>query len=412
MSGKTRTVGTGARRRLQESSATSEDGFESWLESLRRRTVGLGALERICRVGDGEIWMRRFWDDPEGSDPLLTIKRIPAWTMLSNGVRRGLISQETSFIVTASSGNFLYELAIATREISKENGFDLHVLGFVPRRIPENNLELIRSLGVNVVKVETEEDLCPREATVMAERRFAARRRDVYNADQYIAHENPLAHQLLTAQTIFDETGSLGLDIETILVPTGTGGTMNGLSSFFKTLKTVEKVEVPEIAGVQPTLKHHILGVHHITIGEGCRWNPETYSAIFRNAIFTVDDVDAYAGMLELHEKGIPAGPSTGLAYHQAKKEAEKGKVVLITSADSDIKYYGWTLEILKGRIGEQIVTRYPAMEEIVSRGIERFGRRSLEGDVSARFAKRYHFGEKGAVLSYEEFLERGGTFP
>ena len=40
-------------------------------------------------------------------------------------------------------------------------------------------------------------------------------------------------------------------------------------------------------------------------------------------------------------------------------------------------------------------------------RGIERFGRKSREGDVSAGLAKRYRFGETGAVLSYEEFLER-----
>jgi len=386
--------------------------FEAWLESLADRTVRGGALERISEIDGAEIWMRRFWDTPQGADPLLTIKRIPAWTMLSNGMQRGLINRRTRLIVTASSGNFLYELAIVSREIAKETGLDLRVLGFVPRRIPQTNLQLIRSLGADVIRVETEQDLCPREATVMAERRFAATRRDVYNADQYISHENPLAHQLLTARTIEQETRSRGLEIDKILVPTGTGGTMSGLSSFYQLLRSIGKGHVPQIVGVEPPVKHHILGVHHITIRRGCHWNPETYTALFRNKILTVDDVDAYAGMLQLQGRGIPAGPSTGLVFHEAQREAEKGRTVLITSADNDLKYHDWTLGILKGRIGDEIRSRYPDMEELVAKHIDLLAKNQRDRDVFERMERIYKSEGDGRVVSYEEFLAGNVSFP
>lgn len=384
--------------------------FGDWLANLRDKTVIRGTIQKVEEINGCEIWMRRFWDDPNGKDPLLTIKRIPAWMILGNGVRRGLINQHTTSIATASSGNFLYELGIAAREISKETGFDLNIIGFVPRRIPDTKLKVIRGLGIDVVKVETEQDLCPREATVMAERRFASTRRNIYNADQYISHENPLGHQIITARTIDEETSSLGLEPDKILVPTGTGGTMGGLSTYYH-LKQGKHRDIPKICGVQPTVKHHILGVHHITIGEGCQWNPETYGALFENKIDTVDDVDAYAAMLRLKEKGIPAGPSTGLVYHQALVEARKGSNILITSADNDFKYYDWTREILSGQIGREISLRYPEMEETVASRLEDLSKKPNEDQILNRIVEIYGSWEIGRETTYGEFISSNYSF-
>jgi cysteine synthase len=384
--------------------------FDGWLDRLASRTVERGTLKKVDEVDGAGVWVRTFWDHPSGEDPLLTIKRIPARTILSNGLRRGLIDEYTKYLVTASSGNFLYELGIAANEISKETGLDLGVVGFVPRRIPETKLEIIRALGVDVVRVETEQDLCPREATVMAERRFASARRDTYNADQYISHENSLAHQLVTARTIDQEMESAGIKADKIVVPTGTGGTMSGLSTYFH-LRYGERGNGPKIVGVQPPLNHHVLGVHHITIGEGCQWNPETYTALFDNSILTVDDADAYAATLKLREKGVPAGPSTGMVYHQALKEAAEGSNVILTSADNDLKYYGWTGEILSGEIGKEICSRYPDMRESLARYLDDLPGKPGSEEILKMVKRAYPSDSYGRVTTYEEFLKNNYSF-
>jgi cysteine synthase len=341
--------------------------FDGWLDRLASRTVERGTLKKVDEVDGAGVWVRTFWDHPSGEDPLLTIKRIPARTILSNGLRRGLIDEYTKYLVTASSGNFLYELGIAANEISKETGLDLGVVGFVPRRIPDTKLEIIRSLGVDVVRVETEQDLCPREATVMAERRFASARRDTYNADQYISHENSLAHQLITARTIDREMESAGIKADKIVVPTGTGGTMSGLSTYFH-LRYGERGNGPKI-------------------------------------------VDAYAATLRLQEKGLPAGPSTGMVYHQALEEAAKGSSVILTSADNDLKYYGWTGEILSGEIGKEICSRYPDMRESLARYLDDLPGKPGSEEILKMVKRAYPSDSYGRVTTYEEFLKNNYSF-
>jgi len=63
-------------------------------------------------------------------------------------------------LITASSGNFLRGLALLADEEACK------VIGVTPPRIPSENLEILKALGVNIIHVSEEYDLCPRETTV------------------------------------------------------------------------------------------------------------------------------------------------------------------------------------------------------------------------------------------------------
>jgi len=163
------------------------------------------------------LFIKKEFESPDSKDPLRTIKRKPALMILFDSIESGML-KEKSTIISASSGNYLYELGIMA------NRLGYRIIGFVPPRIPQEKIEFITSLGIDVVKITQEFDLCPRETTVFLVRNYAERLRNwVYNADQYILSQNIMSHYFLTANEIYEEMKD---DIDFILVGTGTTGTM------------------------------------------------------------------------------------------------------------------------------------------------------------------------------------------
>jgi len=281
------------------------------------------------------------------SDPLRTIKRKPATFLFTDLVERGDLKSER-IIITASSGNFLRELAL----IAMRNGFK--VIGVTPPRIPRENLEILKAIGVSVIHVTEEYDLCPRETTVFFTRALAEKYRlSLVNVDQYSSWQNVLSHIFTT----WMEVKRLG-DFDYICVPIGSTGTFMGLSLMSRLERCRHK-----LIGIQPTKHHHIPGVHHV-IGD-CEWSPEIFSPLVNSDVATVDDVDAYAGLILLWKNGIYGGPSTGMTFAQALKLAKgaRGCRILCISADSIFSYRDYVIEILSG-LRNKLLERYPSLHD------------------------------------------------
>jgi len=309
---------------------------------------------RIINFNNTSIIVKLEYPTDFLTDPLRTIKRKPATLLFEDIYSKGFIRPGRT-IITASSGNFLRELAI----IALNHGFK--VIGVTPPRIPSENLKILTALGVNILHITEEYDLCPRETTVFYTRSLAEKYRfNLVNIDQYNSWQNVMAHLYMT----WREIKELG-EIDYACIPLGSTGTFMGIS----TGCSLEKQKM-KIIGVQPTRFHHIPGVHHI-IGE-CEWSPEIFSSLISREIVTIDDVDAYAGLVMLWKNGIPAGPSTGMAFIQAVKLAKQIKEgnILTISADSIFAYRDYVLEYMK-EIIYQINARYPELEEDCLRYIE-----------------------------------------
>jgi len=309
---------------------------------------------RIINFNNTSIIVKLEYPTDFLTDPLRTIKRKPATLLFEDIYSKGFIRPGRT-IITASSGNFLRELAI----IALNHGFK--VIGVTPPRIPSENLKILTALGVNILHITEEYDLCPRETTVFYTRSLAEKYRfNLVNIDQYNSWQNVMAHLYMT----WREIKELG-EIDYACIPLGSTGTFMGIS----TGCSLEKQKM-KIIGVQPTRFHHIPGVHHI-IGE-CEWSPEIFSSLISREIVTIDDVDAYAGLVMLWNNGIPAGPSTGMAFIQAVKLAKQIKEgnILTISADSIFAYRDYVLEYMK-EIIYQINARYPELEEDCLRYIE-----------------------------------------
>ncbi len=289
-------------------------------------------------------------------DPLRTIKRKPATILLTDLMEKGYIRPGKT-LISASSGNFLRELALKALDLN----LDLKIIGITPPIIPKENLEILKTLGVNIVHISKEYDLCPRETTVFFTRALAEKNRlQFVNIDQYYSWQNILSHLFMT----WKEIKELG-DIDYLCIPLGSTGTFMGVCLGSKLEKSKTK-----IIGVQPTKTHHIPGVHYI-VGE-CEWNPEIYSPIVSYNIATVDDIDAYSGLIKLWEYGIYSGPSTSMVFNYAlklAKEIKEGRILII-SADSVFAYQNYILEYLRN-IKADIIKRYFNFEDSLEKYIE-----------------------------------------
>lgn len=215
-------------------------------------------------------------------DPLRTIKRKPASLLLRDLLEKGYI-RPGKILITASSGNFLRELALKALDLN------VKLIGVTPPVIPRENLRILTALGVDLVHVSKEYDLCPRETTVFFTRALAEKYRlQLVNVDQYFSWQN-LASHLFTTWREIKEIG----DLDYLCIPLGSTGTFMGVW-----LGNRIEGSGMRIVGVQPTRTHRIPGVHHV-VGE-CEWNPEIYSPSIGGEVATVDDVDAYSGLIRL----------------------------------------------------------------------------------------------------------------
>ncbi len=315
--------------------------------------AGLEPITPVRLEGFGSpsaaIWLKSEWTDPEGQDPLRSIKRKPACLLLGDILEKNYASDK-KLLISATSGNFGIEIGM----LATARG--LPFLAVVPGAVPQYNLEVLKALGIDIIRTQ-EQETCPREYTVFFARGYADEfHHRLVNVEQYYHWLNPLAHSLTTAKEIFD---TVDARVDHIVASVGSCGTICGIKQ--NALVSERNVN---IVGVQPAIHHGVPGTH--VIKGGCRWSPENYSPalIPHDKILIADSVDAYAYTAKLWEQGIPAGPSTGMALSQAVRMIEQGATgnIVVISPDNNFKYADLIVEQLEAH-REEIIGRYPSLE-------------------------------------------------
>jgi len=365
---------------------------ENLMQSGRLDPYPIEEIKGFDDEKDLRVFIKREHDNIEGTDPVRSIKRKPASLM-------GLFAEEVKpysrVWISASSGNFVEELGILANEIDKD------LFAVVPPRTPPQKLETLRNLGINVVKVSEEEyDLCPREFTVFWVRAVVNRLNSgrVLNIDQYNSILNPLSHMLLTAKEIDEEFKD---DLTHIFVPLGSTGTFAGICEYFSRFRPWVK-----IVGVQPTMEHHIPGVHYV-MGD-CKWSPEIFGLPDKRTlkILTIDDRSAYIALSELEVKhGIRGGPSSGMVFAALKKELnnmEDGNNILVLSADSSWDYAEWNRAVLTKLKSESVFSKEDSM--LVEKYMELLQRREGASRRVLKVKNIYKPSKKGQLYNLEEF--------
>lgn len=261
----------------------------------------------------------------EGMNPGGSVKERVAWYMIEQAVKRGELNSRKT-IIEASSGN----MAIALASAGGRMGFDVKIA--MSEAMSSERKAIIKALGAKLLLSNKEEGTLG--ALKKVKEIVKNNPEEYWFVDQFNNPDNYMAHY----HGIASEIENCGIEFDTIIAGTGTGGTLMGIAKRFRDKKINSKIK-----GIIPPGGYKIQGIQ----------NPEKD---FRPGILddhyideleeiSVEDAKIMSRDLALKE-GILAGISSGAVLEGARKTAaktEKGNILLIL-ADRGEKYLSTNL--------------------------------------------------------------------
>lgn len=231
-------------------------------------------------------------------------------------------------VIEPTAGNTGIGLALAARQ----KGY--RVIFVVPEHFSQEKQALMKALGAEIVNT-------PRSAgmagAIQRAHQLAAEIDGAYVPQQFANPANPQAHYETTGPEIFEQLQGC---IDVFVAGVGSGGTFTGAARYLKErLPQLKAVAVePEgsiLQGGQP-------GPHR-TEGIGVEFIPDTLDTSLIDAVYTVDDDDAFAMVRDLARRcGLLVGSSSGAAFYAAYQEALKapeGSTIVTVFPDGSDRY-------------------------------------------------------------------------
>ena len=278
-------------------------------------------FRRIVPSGSADVFAKLEYLNPGGS-----IKDRAALGMIQSAEQQGFL-RPGSTIVEATAGNTGIGLAL----IGVSRGYK--VAFFVPQRMSEEKVIIMRALGAEVTRTPDDEGMA---GAINRAQAFASKCNG-FLARQFENPANPGYHYQTTAAEIFQQMEGR---LDAIVIGSGTAGTFSGVAQFMKEkLPGVLAVTVEtqgSVLGGGPPGKHKVEGI-------GSSFIPKNFDPKVCDEIIMVTDEDAFSTVKKLAAKeGVLAGSSSGAnvcAALQIAKRLGAGKRVVTVVPDSAERY-------------------------------------------------------------------------
>ncbi|WKB53551.1 cystathionine beta-synthase [Eleftheria terrae] len=266
--------------------------------------IGRTPLLPVTRLETGpcQLFLKLESQNPGGS-----IKDRIALTMIEAAERDGRL-REGGTVVEATAGNTGLGLAL----VARAKGY--RVVLVVPDKMSTEKVLHLKALGAEVHT--TRSDVGKGHPDYYQD--YAARlARDIpgaFYADQFNNPANPLAHEQSTGPEIWEQAGH---EIDAIVVGVGSGGTLTGLTRYFRRVRPdVEFVLADPVGSI---LCDQVLTGRH---GDAGSWAVEGIGEDFVPSIadlsgvkhaYSISDTESFGAARELlRAEGIAGGSSTG----------------------------------------------------------------------------------------------------
>lgn len=278
-------------------------------------------LRRIVPAGCADIFAKLEYLNPGGS-----IKDRAALGIIRKAEEQGLL-QPGSTIVEATAGNTGIGLAL----IGVSRGYK--VAFFVPERMSEEKVTVMRALGAQVTRTPDSEGMA---GAIRRAQEFTAECNG-FMARQFENPANPDYHQQTTAAEIFSQMEGR---IDAVVIGAGTAGTFTGVARYMK-------VKLPKVLAIAVETQGSVLGGgppgKHKVEGIGSSFIPKNFDKTVCDEIIMVSDEDAFGTVKQLAAcEGVLAGSSGGanvFAALQVAKRLGPGKRVVTVVPDSAERY-------------------------------------------------------------------------
>jgi cysteine synthase A len=237
-------------------------------------------------------------------------------------------------IVEASSGN----TGISFAAIGKALGHPVTII--MPAWLSKERVDIIKSLGAEILLVTKKQGGFL--GSIERSLEMAVNEPDIFLPRQFENGCNVEAHQKTTAPEIWQQLESTGLQPDAFVAGVGTGGTIMGVSKYFKKKNPNIKIHALEPAE-SPTLSTgYKVGSHRIQ-GISDEFIPSILDLSSLDEIIRVSDGDSILIAQKMaRQLGLAVGISSGaniLGAIRVQLQLPPGSVVVTILPDSNKKY-------------------------------------------------------------------------
>ena len=303
-------------------------------------SIGRTPLVRLNRVvGRSEA---RVLAKIEGRNPAYSVKCRVGAAMIWAAEQQGLIKPHTE-IVEATSGN----TGIALAYVCAARGYRLTLT--MPETMSLERRRVLAFFGANLLLTPGSEGM--RGAVARAEELVAGDPERYYLPQQFTNPANPAIHEQTTGPEIWNDTDG---HTDMLVACVGTGGTLTGISRFFKRDKGQPLHSVAVEPATSPVIAQTLAGQDlkpgpHGIQGIGAGFIPGNLDLSLIDRVEPVETAAAVEMARRLaREEGIMAGISSGAAAVAAARlagEAESaGRTIVVILPDAGERYLSTAL--------------------------------------------------------------------
>jgi len=298
-------------------------------------SIGRTPLVRLNRVtnGAGATVLGKI----EGRNPGYSVKCRIGASMIWDAEKRGVLKPGTE-LIEPTSGN----TGIALAFVAAARGYPITLV--MPESMSIERRKVLKAYGAKLVLTEAAGGMP--NAIRIAEQTAASDPGHWVLLQQFKNPANPDIHFKTTGPELWDDTEG---KLDVLVSGVGTGGTITGISRFFKQAKGRNILSVAVEPAASPVLTQKLKGDPlkpgpHKIQGIGAGFIPDTLDLSLVDRVETVTNEESIEMARRLaREEGILAGISCGAAAAVAVRLANDpefaGKTIAVVLPDSGERY-------------------------------------------------------------------------
>ena len=308
--------------------------MSNWFED-NSQSIGKTPLVKLNRiVGDAKA---SVLVKVEGRNPAYSVKCRVGASMIWDAEKRGLLGPGKE-LIEPTSGN----TGIALAFVAAARGIPLTLT--MPETMSIERRKLLLAYGAKLVLTEGARGMSG--AIAKAEEIAASDPSRFVLLQQFKNPANPAIHEATTGPEIWDATDG---KVDIFVAGVGTGGTITGVSRYFKHTRKQALQSIAVEPAASPILTQTRAGEAtkpgpHKIQGIGAGFVPDVLDLSLVDGVETVTNEDAieFARRLALEEgilSGISCGAAVAAAVRLAHKPENAGKTIVAILPDSGERY-------------------------------------------------------------------------
>jgi len=278
----------------------------------------------------------------EGRNPSYSVKCRIGAAMIWDAEEKGFLKPGVN-VVEPTSGN----TGIALAFVCASRGYGLTLT--MPETMSIERRRILKAFGANLVLTPGSEGM--KGAVRKAEEIVADDPKKWFMPQQFKNPANPAIHEETTGPEIWDDTDG---KVDVFVSGGGTGGTITGVSRYFKKTKNKNVLSVAVEPAASPVISQKLAGKElkpssHKIQGIGAGFLPDVLDLSIVDRVERIIDDEAIEMSRRLTgEEGILSGISSGAAVvaaiRIAREDEFKGKTIVVILPDSGERYLSTSL--------------------------------------------------------------------